>query len=160
MPRKNLPPGKCTAHPECERPIYNVGNMLCTAHYQYWRRTGNLTASRMTRSTPLGLTLRERYEREVIKNVRGCWGWKGVLDKNGYGMIEMSEGGVKTRRLAHRASFELHTGPLIDGLNVNHHCDTPSCTRPSHLYQGSQKENVHDMIRRGRADFRGLNNHG
>ena len=31
-----------------------------------------------------------------------------------------------------------------------HTCDTPNCIEPEHLYEGTNRQNVQDMIRRGR----------
>jgi hypothetical protein len=39
---------------------------------------------------------------------------------------------------------------------VCHHCDTPLCIRPEHLFLGSQKDNSHDRDSKGRrADHSG-----
>jgi len=34
---------------------------------------------------------------------------------------------------------------------VLHSCDNPACWNPNHLSLGTQKENVHDMIRKNRS---------
>ena len=36
-------------------------------------------------------------------------------------------------------------------MHVLHHCDTPLCVNPEHLYLGGNKENVRDKVLRGRA---------
>jgi len=51
---------------------------------------------------------------------------------------------------AHRWAYETFVGPIPDGLGVCHHCDTPSCVRPDHLFVGTQKDNVRDCISKGR----------
>lgn len=78
----------------------------------------------------------------------GCWGWKGSTVKGGYGKIE----DPRTRKatLAHRLSWELHFGPIPDGLCVLHRCDNPPCCRPEHLFLGTPRDNVMDSIRKGR----------
>jgi hypothetical protein len=40
-------------------------------------------------------------------------------------------------------------------LNVCHTCDVRDCVNPDHLFVGTQKANVADMIAKGR-DFRGI----
>lgn len=52
---------------------------------------------------------------------------------------------------AHRRSWILANGPIPDGLFVLHRCDNPKCVRPSHLFVGTQAENVKDMQQKGRA---------
>lgn len=54
------------------------------------------------------------------------------------------------RYASHRASWEMHNGPIPEGQWVLHHCDNPPCVRPDHLYLGSNTENVRDRTDRGR----------
>lgn len=52
--------------------------------------------------------------------------------------------------LLHRWIYELMFGPIDPGLVVRHKCDNGECINPEHMELGTQKENVHDMIARGR----------
>ena len=75
-----------------------------------------------------------------------CWEWQGRKDKGGYGRLDA--------RLAHRVAWELLEGPIPENLCVLHSCDNPSCVNPYHLFLGTQKDNVADMIAKGRGSNR------
>lgn len=54
--------------------------------------------------------------------------------------------------LAHRAAWEMaHGEPPPGDMYVLHKCDQPCCVNPSHLYLGTQLDNMRDSVRRGRA---------
>lgn len=72
--------------------------------------------------------------------------WGGVLVEGGYGTIRV---GGRRQQQAHRAAWEIAYGPIPEGMQVNHHCDTPPCILPWHLYLGTQGDNVADMVRAG-----------
>lgn len=91
-------------------------------------------------------SLADRLWRNVTKT-DGCWLWTGYTDKDGYGTFRRREGGLYR---AHRVSYELHCGPIPDGMIVCHHCDTPACVRPEHLWLGTHDENAKDRNKKGR----------
>jgi len=101
-------------------------------------------------------------DRSVLDEKTGCWNWSGPIKGFGYGFLttgSRSDGSRKTET-AHRYSFRLSNGDIPDGLWVLHHCDNPKCVNPCHLYLGDRKQNVADMINRGRraSDKGELNN--
>ena len=53
-------------------------------------------------------------------------------------------------RLAHRIALFGVDG-LANDKFACHRCDNPRCVRPSHLFAGTSRENVVDMIAKGRA---------
>ena len=76
-----------------------------------------------------------------------CWEWSGNRTVDGYGVIK---DGTRNRR-AHRVSWEIHKGPIPDGMHVLHSCDNRPCVNPSHLRLGTHQDNMRDMAVRGRA---------
>lgn len=76
----------------------------------------------------------------------GCWLWSRGTDQDGYGALKRE--GYSTR--AHRASWEIHCGPILDGSHVLHRCDTPRCVNPGHLFLGTHTDNMRDMAAKGR----------
>jgi len=96
-------------------------------------------------------TAESRFWKHVVMlpDAPGCWLWVGATASHGYGNIE-----TENRRemvLSHRLSYEMHKGPIPDGLLVRHRCDTRCCVNPEHLEVGTQKDNLRDMVERGRA---------
>lgn len=88
----------------------------------------------------------ERFWASVDKT-DGCWLWTALADEHGYGLRHWQG----RRQKAHRISWQLANGPIPDGLHVLHHCDTPGCVNPGHLYLGTHADNMRDMAARGRA---------
>jgi len=75
-----------------------------------------------------------------------CWIWT-ASKSGGYGTFWFQ----KKVRKAHRVSWEIHKGSIPKDLRVLHQCDEPSCVNPSHLWLGTQEDNIHDMDRKGRG---------
>lgn len=84
-----------------------------------------------------------------------CWEWTGTRGWRGYGRININRiTGTRSPQLAHRVSWMLATGVLPSPEDcVLHRCDNPPCVRPEHLFLGTKKDNVDDMIAKGRQRF-------
>lgn len=52
---------------------------------------------------------------------------------------------------AHRVAYEAKHGPIPQGMVVIHLCDNPTCCNTDHLALGSQRENIHDSVLKGRT---------
>ena len=90
------------------------------------------------------------YQRVMarVMSKDGCWLVKPwARAKDGYCIVK-NESGITVRGT--RVVWEHHHGPITGGLSVCHHCDVPSCVNPEHLFLGTQKDNIADMVRKGR----------
>lgn len=88
-------------------------------------------------------TLISRMDRQPGPD--GCWLWNGAKHERGYGRVRFHGRLWSTHRLA----YLVEHGRLADGDLVLHHCDSPACVRPDHLYVGTHQDNADDR-RRGR----------
>jgi hypothetical protein len=76
-----------------------------------------------------------------------CWKWLAHKNNKGYGAQRVHG----KNWLAHRLGVWL-LGVDPGKLSVCHKCDNPECVRPSHMFLGTQKDNIQDMVRKGRQN--------
>src|SRR5690554_4431436 len=119
----------------CENIIKESRN-VCTSCRMRKRRTGSYDGAPLTK-------IGKFWSR--INKTDSCWLWIGRLNYSGYGVFT-TRVGIR----AHRFSWELHNGKIPDGMHVLHKCDVRHCVNPSHLFLGNHKDNMNDMIRKGR----------
>lgn len=88
----------------------------------------------------------------VREELGACWEWKATrLPPYGYGLINVAlKSGKRRPQRAHRIAFMLEYGEVRDDRLICHHCDRPSCVRPSHLFEGDHLANIRDMYDKGR----------
>jgi len=86
-----------------------------------------------------------------------CWLWTGYLDIDGYGRIVIAGANGPEIR-AHACALLIENG-VRPKLQVLHKCDNPSCVRYDHLFEGTQKQNIADMLSKKRIDRKGVKGH-
>jgi hypothetical protein len=79
-----------------------------------------------------------------------CWIWTGGKLGKGYGSFRGL--GQKTTGAHRFAWLEAHE-QIPSGMHVLHRCDNRACVRVSHLFLGTNHENVLDMVAKGRHGF-------
>lgn len=89
-----------------------------------------------------------------------CWEWIGYLKPDGYGLTRNIN---MKKHNAHRVAWEIIHGEIpkgegYHGYCVLHKCDNRSCVNPSHLFLGTHKDNMRDMVSKGRLNRKGENN--
>lgn len=72
------------------------------------------------------------YREEDRGFLSPCWIWQRGKMANGYGVLRRPESGKKAL-LAHRVYFEDASGPIRDGLHIDHLCRNRDCVNPDHL---------------------------
>ena len=102
------------------------------------------TSYKATRCNPCNqkfqaIPARERFLTRINRDENECWLWTGRLHKLGYSVIW-----VNGKDMAgHRYSYELHKGPIPEGLSLDHLCRIRHCVNPDHLEAVTHKENVY-----------------
>lgn len=50
--------------------------------------------------------------------------------------------------LVHRAVYELHIGPIPQGMEIDHECRVPRCINPQHLRPATRAQNNQNKVAR------------
>lgn len=94
------------------------------------------------------IPIQKSFDRYVEKlgNESGCWIWTGGTTYGGYGVFHPQRG---VEFGAHRFAAK-QAGMDIEGKQVCHKCDTPSCVNPNHLFVSDQMGNIQDKVSKNR----------
>lgn len=100
----------------------------------------------------------ERLMSRLVASETGCLVYTRKRNRAGYGIMSVNVAGIKRKMRTHRISYALANGILLDTfaatphVAVCHRCDNPPCCNPDHLFLGTMKDNVQDMLAKGRAN--------
>lgn len=85
------------------------------------------------------------FSRKTV--VGECWEWNGSRKPSGYGNVCFQRKIWMTNRFAWILA---NRRPVPKNKHVMHSCDNPACINPKHLSLATPKENMADMISKGR----------
>jgi hypothetical protein len=91
------------------------------------------------------------WKRIDRKTVNECWPIIGAKIHKGCYYPTICYKGLQ--QPFHKAIWKSFYGQIKPGARICHKCDNVLCGNPHHLYEGTQKMNMHDAIRRGRFKF-------
>lgn len=86
---------------------------------------------------------------ETYKSKSHCWEWggnmRGVIGKQ-VGVLTFNGKRVS----AHRVAWIVKNGEIPKGMHICHVCDNHKCINPSHLFLGTNRDNMKDKVLKGR----------
>ena len=123
--------------PKNRKPYVRVYCKMCAG--DIGRRYGN--RRRYKKNTQVD------FDKRVDKS-GNCWIWLGKPDTYGYGRMRFNGRDEAVHRLAYHFAY----GEIPDGLFICHDCDNRMCVNPTHLYLGTNQDNLADMVQRGRSN--------
>lgn len=112
----------------CDRPRSARG--WCKRHYECWRRHGDPLAMSRIVGDPMA-----NFAAKVdVGHPLGCWVWTAGVGSHGYGVFAGT--------VAHRFAYETFSGPIPEGMQIDHLCRNRRCVNPDHLEVVTNRENV------------------
>jgi hypothetical protein len=93
----------------------------------------------MAKGKPV-VDLMEHFLSKVIPDYEDDhWSLDAFLNNKGYHTISIGGG---RKAYGHVVAYELFVGPVPEGWDVDHQCDTPWCCNPDHLKAMTHSDNI------------------
>jgi hypothetical protein len=89
----------------------------------------------------------------IIDENTNCWNC--TLKSNRYPNFKLSS--PRRQISGHRFSYIIHKGEIATNMFVCHSCDNMKCINPEHLFLGTSRDNIDDMLNKKRQ-AKGSNN--
>ena len=86
------------------------------------------------------------WSKVEVRSPDECWEWQ-TTKRFRYGRTYF----VDRQQQAHRVAWQIVFGEIPNDMKVCHKCDNTRCVNPDHLFLGTQKDNIHDMLQKGRG---------
>ena len=103
-------------------------------------------------------SLDELLDRFVVAP-SGCHEWTGTKNPGGYGIVCLMLDGKPNTMPAPRLQWMRLRGKIPEGIDVCHRCDNRACINIECLFLGTPRDNMHDMMAKGRQNHTGLLNY-
>lgn len=88
---------------------------------------------------PTRIDARERFlDWSIPEPNTGCHLWLGDVTNSGYGRFWLNGKNVS----AHRIAYEFEHGPIPEGMQIDHLCNTKICVNVRHLRLTTATENL------------------
>ena len=95
-------------------------------------------------------------DRVSINPKTNCWEYQGTLNPKGYGTVILGN----VRQMTHRVVYQYLYRKVNSPYMLCHICNNPKCCNPSHLYEGTSRDNERDSILAGTSRFYNIDQRG
>ena len=95
----------------------------------------------------------DRFKNRFIKSIiktDSCWFLPNKPAVTGYIQVTVFYAGKRYNTNAHRVSYQIFKGEILNNLHVCHSCDVRNCINPNHLWLGTVQQNLEDRKIKGR----------
>lgn len=89
----------------------------------------------------------DKFISKLTISVSNCWLLK-TNAPNGYSRFRVGTSRNDPLLSGHRYSYEIHKGPIPNGLVIDHLCRVKNCVNPDHLEAVTSKENTNRGVLR------------
>lgn len=122
----------------CQKPV--LGRGMCGAHYQLWRRFGDLSPRAASHGAGAAF-----ISRAILHRGSDCYLWP-YGKKDGYGSIQLNGHSQRAHRIVCEAVYGAPPFPKADAA---HTCGVRACCNPDHLRWDTRKGNMADSLIHG-----------